>query len=73
MLAGSTEDLAKNIAKELNDNLNQVVTFWLKYSVDEENGGYFNCLTDSGVVYDPSKHIWLQGRQVWFLCRLYLS
>ena len=35
------------------------------------SGGYFNSLTKSGQVYDTVKYGWLQGRQVWTLCRLY--
>ena len=49
----------------------RVIPFWEKYSLDEGNGGYFNCLDRDGSVYDSSKHIWLQGRQVWMFAKLY--
>ena len=35
------------------------------------SGGFFNSLTKNGQVYDTVKYGWLQGRQVWTLCRLY--
>ena len=54
--------------KELLEN---VIPFWEKYSLDSENGGYFNCLDQDGKVYDTTKHIWLQGRQVWIFSKFY--
>lgn len=53
---------------ELYDN---VLPFWLDHSLDSEHGGYFNCLDRDGRVYDTTKHMWLQCRQVWMLSRLY--
>ena len=44
---------------------NSILPFWLRYSKDAENGGYFTCLTREGEVYDTDKFVWLQGRQVW--------
>ena len=51
--------------------LGNVIPFWLKHSLDSENGGYFNCLGRDGEVYDTTKHMWLQGRQVWMFSKLY--
>jgi N-acylglucosamine 2-epimerase len=48
-----------------------VVPFWLKHSLDHEFGGYFTCLDRDGTVYDTKKYMWLQGRQIYTLCRLY--
>jgi len=48
-----------------------VLPFWLNHSLDRECGGYFNCLERDGRVYDTTKHMWLQCRQVWMLSRLY--
>ncbi len=63
------------IAKYINfykDNLkNSVIPFWLKYSQDMEFGGCFTCLERDGSIYDTKKYIWLQGRCLWMLCRLY--
>jgi N-acylglucosamine 2-epimerase len=49
----------------------RVIPFWLSHSLDREHGGYFNCLDRDGRVYDTTKHMWLQSRQVWMLSRLY--
>jgi N-acylglucosamine 2-epimerase len=51
--------------------LDSVVPFWMKHSLDPEHGGFFTCLDRRGEVYDTRKYVWLQGRQVWTLCRLY--
>jgi N-acylglucosamine 2-epimerase len=48
-----------------------VIPFWVRHSPDRRNGGYFNCLDRDGRVYDTTKHVWLQGRQVWMLSKLY--
>src|SRR5690606_16025942 len=53
--------------------LDKVVPFWLKYSKDKENGGYFTCLDRKGEVYDTDKFMWLQCRQVWTFSMLYLQ
>lgn len=51
--------------------LNNVIPFWLKYSKDEENGGYFSCLDRDGMVFDTDKFMWLQGRELWCFSMLY--
>ena len=49
----------------------EVLPFWVKHSLDKENGGYFNCLHEDGTVFDFGKYVWLQGRQVWMLSKIY--
>jgi len=56
------------IASELWD---RVVPFWMEHSLDHEHGGYLNCLDRDGRPFDTKKHVWLQGRQVWMLSKLY--
>ncbi|HNT93615.1 MAG TPA: AGE family epimerase/isomerase [Bacteroidales bacterium] len=51
--------------------LNDVISFWMKYSPDRERGGFFTCLDRQGDVYDTDKFVWLQGREVWMLSHLY--
>ena len=51
--------------------LEDVLPFWLKYSLDEEKGGYFTCLDRQGICFDTDKFIWLQNRQVWLFAWLY--
>lgn len=54
--------------KELKEN---ILPFWLRYSKDEKNGGYFTCLDREGNVYDTDKFMWLQGREVWCFSYMY--
>ncbi|MDX9883329.1 MAG: AGE family epimerase/isomerase [Prolixibacteraceae bacterium] len=61
-------ELAVQYKNELYSN---VLPFWLNYSPDRENGGYFTCLSREGKVFDTDKFIWLQGRQVWMFSMLY--
>ena len=50
--------------------LEEVIPFWEKYSQDKIHGGYFTCLTSSGMVYDKDKFVWLQARQAWMFATL---
>lgn len=52
-------------------DLDRVMNFWLKYSHDYKYGGFFNCIDENGTIYDETKYIWLQGRQVWMYSKLY--
>ncbi len=49
----------------------RVLPFWEHHSPDRVHGGYFNNLDRDGSVYDTTKHIWLQARQVWMFSKLY--
>jgi N-acylglucosamine 2-epimerase len=51
--------------------LDDVVPFWLRHSLDEEQGGYFTCLLRDGEVYDTDKFVWLQARQAWQFAALH--
>lgn len=51
--------------------LNDVLSFWEKHSLDDQQGGYFTCLDRQGNVYDTDKFIWLQNRQLWTFSMLY--
>ncbi|XP_071784123.1 N-acylglucosamine 2-epimerase-like [Asterias amurensis] len=51
--------------------LDSVMDYWLKYSNDNVNGGFFTCLGRDGKRYDDLKYCWLQGSQVWTYCKLY--
>ena len=51
--------------------LDDIIPFWMKHSVDQENGGYFTCLARDGAVYDTDKFVWLQAREVWMFSMLY--
>lgn len=62
------KQLAQQYKSELLDN---VIPFWMQYSIDMTYGGFFTCLQRDGKVYDTDKFIWLQCRQVWMLSTLY--
>ncbi|XP_069630389.1 LOW QUALITY PROTEIN: N-acylglucosamine 2-epimerase [Haliaeetus albicilla] len=51
--------------------LDAVVAFWERHSHDPQHGGFFSCLSRDGTVYDETKYVWMQGRQVWVYSRLY--
>lgn len=55
------------------DLYESVLPFWMKHSVDREHGGFFTCLDRDGTLYDDRKYVWLNGRQVWMLSKLYNS
>lgn len=63
----------QSLRSRLNDDFISVLKFWLKYSIDEECGGYFNCINNDGAIYDKTKHVWLQCRAVWMFSRLYTN
>ncbi len=53
--------------------LDDVVPFWLKHSLDAENGGYITSLDRDGSRIDSDKGIWIQGRFAWLLAHLHNS
>lgn len=48
-----------------------VLPFWLKNSIDYENGGIFTCLDEDGSVYDEEKSVWFQGRALYIFSLCY--
>jgi len=54
-----------------NELFDSVIPFWERYSIDSENGGFYNCLDYNGKVYDTTKYVWLLARQVWMFSKLY--
>ncbi len=61
-------DFAEVYRRDLFDS---VLPFWMKHSIDRVHGGFFSCLDREGSIYDPRKYVWLNGRQVWMLSKLY--
>ena len=68
LLHNKLQHYALQYKHELLDN---ILPFWLVHSKDEQNGGYFTCLSRSGQVYDTDKFMWLQGRAVWCFSFMY--
>ncbi|WP_164111188.1 MULTISPECIES: AGE family epimerase/isomerase [Sphingobacterium] len=59
------------VEKYKRELLENVMPFWVKYSNDEQYGGFLTCLDREGSVFDTDKFMWLQGRQIWTLSTLY--
>lgn len=57
--------------KEISEDLTRTMRFWMDFSHDTEYGGFFNCIGPTGQIYDDTKYVWFQGRQVWMYARLY--
>ena len=51
--------------------LNNVLPFWMKYSIDKEYGGFLTSLDRDGSVFDTDKWVWLQAREVWTFATMY--
>jgi len=47
------------------------VPWWLRHSLDREQGGYFTRLGRDGRRYADDKDMWMTARQVWMFSRLY--
>ena len=50
-----------------------IIPFWERHSIDRECGGFFSCLERDGKVYDTSKQMWMQAREVYMFAALYNS
>ncbi len=50
--------------------LDDVIPFWLEYSLDREHGGYLTLLDRDGSVYGTDKAMWLQARETWMFAKL---
>ena len=58
-------EVVRDWVARLRTNLyRSVLPFWLSHSFDARHGGFWDCLAKDGSVYDDTKHVWLQGRQV---------
>lgn len=66
-----TIDLPKIADIYKDELLENILPFWMKYSKDRDNGGYFNCLDREGKVFDDDKFLWLQAREVWCFSYMY--
>ena len=48
-----------------------VMPFWLKYTIDDEYGGILNCVSDDGRNESGKKNLWSQGRGLWTFAALF--
>lgn len=51
--------------------LRNIIPFWMSHSVDHQHGGFWTCLDRQGKVFDDRKYVWMNGRLVWMLSKLY--
>lgn len=70
---GSGRVLAEVRNRYEGELLKGIVPFWERFSIDRENGGYFNCLERDGKVFDAVKNCWMQWREAYMFARLYNS
>jgi len=48
-----------------------LLSFWLRFGVDKQNGGFFTCFNNAGdVLKSKHKYTWSQGRFLWMLSRV---
>lgn len=48
----------------------QVLPFWLRHGIDDEQGGFFTCFDNLGErLVSTDKYTWSQGRMLWLLAR----
>ena len=48
-----------------------ILPFWLKNSIDYENGGIYTCVDRNGKIYGTEKSVWFQGRALWTFSKAY--
>lgn len=54
-----------------NGLLEDTLPFWIKHSIDKEQGGFIIALDKDGSVLDTDKAMWIQSRFVWLLSTSY--
>jgi N-acylglucosamine 2-epimerase len=43
----------------------EVMPFWIRHSIDWQNGGMWTCLADDGSILNRDKYIWSNARGLW--------
>jgi len=51
--------------------LEDVIPFWMKYSLGAADGAINNCLDDEGTLVSTDRFLWSQGRALWMFSALY--
>lgn len=51
--------------------LDRTIPFWLKYGIDQKNGGICTCISDEGEIQSEDKYVWSQLRAIWTFSALY--
>ena len=45
--------------------LDDVMPFWVRHSIDWQNGGMWTCLADDGSILSRDKYVWSNARALW--------
>lgn len=45
--------------------LDDVMPFWMRHSIDWQNGGMWTCLADDGSILSRDKYVWSNARALW--------
>lgn len=61
------------LRKQIDQDLEEYVDFFLRHGIDFENGGFTCSLDHDGTLVNANKYHWFQGRGVWTFSHLYLS
>jgi len=48
-----------------------VIPFWLKYGIDNEQSGFLTCVDRDGSLFSEDKSVWFQGRGTWVFSKMY--
>jgi N-acylglucosamine 2-epimerase len=51
--------------------LENIIPFWIKHSIDWEDGGFTFCLDRDGTVIDTDKGVWQTARFTWMILTMY--
>lgn len=51
--------------------LENIIPFWIKHSIDWDDGGFTFCIDRDGTVIDTDKGVWQTGRFTWMILTMY--
>ncbi len=54
----------------LNYLIENIIPFWLRHSIDWNNGGLFSCIADDGTILRRDKYVWSNARALWVFSAL---
>ncbi len=67
-MVDSPDTIAEGFRQILLENL---IPFWFPKSVDEQHGGFYSSLDQTGALIDTDKSVWAQGRMSWALVKMF--
>ena len=67
----NTERIEELIRVHRDGLLKSTVPFWMRHTIDREQGGFLNFLDHDGAVYCTDKPVWVLSRFTWLMALLY--